>query len=216
MSRDILVYRGLYFVTDRGLSRKSVVEDVTSAISAGVKIVQYREKEFGFDEQVGEARELRRVTKEKGVLLIINDDVEIALEVEADGVHIGQDDTSYAEARKVLGSGKIIGVTVHNVSEAVLAEKMGADYLGVSPIFDTTTKLDAGKGSGVELIQRVKKAVRLPIIAIGGINYNNLEEVMGAGADGAVAMSAIIAKDDVSAECKKFIEMMQNDNTWKS
>ena len=207
MDKGILSGRGLYFITDRGLSRKGVVEDVKSAIRAGVKIVQYREKELGKDKILEEAFVLRRLTKENGVLLIINDYVDIAKEVDADGVHLGQDDMSIGDARKVL-NGSIIGISTHNFEQALAAEKEGADYIGVGPIFETTTKPGV-EPVGVELIKKVKKAVKLPIIGIGGINLDNLRDVMSAGANCAAAMTAIIPKEDVFDECKQFIGVIR-------
>jgi len=134
--------------------------------------------------------------------------VDICLAVDADGVHLGQDDMPYETARKLLGN-KIIGLTVHNVKEAVEAEKKGADYIGVSPIFETTTKKDAGRAAGVRLIEGVKKKVKQPIVAIGGINKGNVAEAIKAGADSAAAISAIVTKEDVKKEVLDFIMIIK-------
>src|SRR3989338_2334027 len=145
-----------YFITDRKLSKKGNIEDIKAAAKAGAKIVQYREKEKSTKEMILEAKEIKSICDENNTLFLINDRVDICLAVDADGVHLGQDDMPYETARKLLGN-KIIGLTVHNVKEAVEAEKKGADYIGVSPIFETTTKKDAGRAAGVRLIEGVKK-----------------------------------------------------------
>ena len=196
----------LYFITDRNLGKKSIPEDVEAVVKAGVKIIQYRDEEIPPKYQVQIAKQLKEICKDKA-LFIINDRVDIALAADADGVHLGQEDFPIEEARKLLGN-KIIGITVHNVEEALEAEKLGADYISASPIFETTTKLDAGKPVGVKLIEDIKKEVKLPIVAIGGINQENIEEVLKAGADGVAMISAIVTKDDVEKECKKVREVI--------
>ena len=200
---------GLYFITDRNLTKKTIISDVISAINAGVKIIQYREKELSTREMYQEAKAIREITKDKGTILIINDRIDIALAVNADGVHIGQDDMPFEIAKEILGADKIIGLTVHNAEEAILAEKLGADYLGVSPIFSTTTKKDAGKPAGLELIKKVKENVKTPLVAIGGINYDNIDEVLKAGIRNVAVISAIVTKDDVESECSKFIRKIK-------
>jgi thiamine-phosphate pyrophosphorylase len=207
MKKDKLKDIDLYFITDSKLTKKTILDDVKSAISGGVKIVQYREKEKPTKEMVEEALKIKKLCADD-VIFLVNDRIDVALAVDADGVHLGQDDMPYETARKLLGD-KIIGLTIHNVEEAVDAEKIGADYLGVSPIFATTTKLDAGKPAGIKLIEDVKNAVNIPFTAIGGINLENIGQVAGAGAKSAVAISAIVTKDDVEKEVKKFIEKLK-------
>lgn len=192
----------LYFITDRKLSKKTVLDDVKAAVKAGVKIVQYREKELSTKDMIKEALEIKGVCKD--IIFLINDRIDVALGVDADGVHLGLDDVPYDIARNILGD-KIIGVTVHNVEEALEAEKMRADYIGVSPIFHTDTKKDAGKPAGLKLIEDVKEAVNIPFVAIGGINLDNINGVVKAGAKSAAVISAIVCKDDVEGECRKFI-----------
>ena len=208
MKKEILKEINLYFITDSKLTKKTVLDDVEAAVKGGVKIVQYREKEKSTKDMVEEALKIKQLCGDN-VILLINDRIDIALAVDADGVHIGQDDMQYDIARRLLGDDKIIGLTVHNVEEALAAERIGADYLGVSPIFATTTKLDAGKPAGIELIEKVKNAVKIPFTTIGGINYGNIDQVAGAGAKSAVAISAIITKDDVEKEVKKFISKLK-------
>jgi len=202
----------LYFITDSRLTRKTVLEDVKSAIRAGVKIIQYREKEKSTGDMIKEAKEISELCKKNNVLFIINDRVDIVLAVDADGVHLGNKDMTYNIARKILGSKKIIGLTVHNIREAVEAERIGADYVGVSPIFETKTKLDAGRPAGLKLIKDIKKAIKIPFVAIGGINENNLGSVMEAGARSVAAISAIVTKDNVEKKCKKFREVITDDS----
>ncbi len=135
---------------------------------------------------------------------MIDDRVDIVLSVNADGVHLGRYDMPYSVARKLLGNKKIIGLTVHSAKEAKEAQRLGADYIGVSPVFATKTKGDAGKPKGVGLIKQIRKQVSIPIIAIGGINLSNAQEVIEAGASALCAISAVVTKPDVKKEIEKF------------
>jgi thiamine-phosphate pyrophosphorylase len=200
--------RGFYFITDAGLSRKGNISDVKDALAAQVKIVQYRNKSASTKEMYVEALELRKICQD--AIFLINDRVDIALGVNADGVHLGQQDLSYQIARRLLGKKKTIGLTVHNAREALLAQKMGADYIGVSPIFSTGTKQNAGKPIGLEMLKKIRKKVSLPIVAIGGINLTNTKEVILAGADGLCAISAVVTKSDVRKEIEKFQELFRS------
>ena len=202
---------GLYFITDSTLTKKSVIEDVKSAIKGGVKIIQYREKNASTKHMLEEANEIKKLCKKYNVIFIINDRIDIKLAVDADGIHLGQDDMPYEIARKLLGKNKIIGVTTHNVEESVQAEKMGADYVGLSPIFSTNTKPDAGKACGTEMIKKVRKHVKIPIVAIGGISESNISQVLRAGAMNIAIISAILAKDDVEKAVKNFITAINHD-----
>jgi len=197
MDKNKLRNIGLYFITDSKLTKKNIFKDVDAAVKGGVRIVQYREKTLRKEEMVEEAKKLKEVCRENDVLFLINDFVDIALEVDADGVHLGLDDMSYEKAREVLGEGKIIGLTAHNKEEAAEFEKLGVDYLGVSPVFDTATKLDAGRGMGVERLKEIISSVNIPCIAIGGINEYNAAEVLKTKVDGIAMISAIVTKDDV-------------------
>jgi len=197
-----------YFITDSRLTKKGIIKDVKSAIDAGVKIIQYREKDKSTKEMISEAAKIKDICKEKAIFLI-NDRVDVALSVNADGVHLGSEDIPYNMARILLGHDKIIGLTVHNIEEAIYAETIGANYVGASPIFKTTTKLDAGKAAGLKLIKDIKKKIDIPIVAISGIDLYNIKDVIEAGADSAVAISAVVTKDDVTKECEKFINMIK-------
>ena len=128
-----------YFITDSNLTKESIFSDVKNAIDAGCKIVQYREKDKNFENKIEDAKKIKALCEGKA-LFIVNDDLDVSLAVNADGLHIGQDDTDYHNARKLLGDNKIIGITAHNVKEAVNAEKLGVDYIGLAPIFKTDTK----------------------------------------------------------------------------
>jgi len=194
--------KGYYFITDAKTSRAGNLNDVKNAVRANVEVVQYREKYKNTHQMYEEAVKLRAICKD--IKFLINDRVDIALAVDADGVHLGNDDLPFSVARKLLGKNRIIGVTAHNLKEAHRAEKLGADYLGVSPIFLTTTKPDAGKPAGLELIRQIKKNVSLPIVAIGGINLSNAKDVVNAGADSLCAISAVVSAADVKAEIEKF------------
>lgn len=199
----IVEIKGYYFITDSELSKNGNLSDVRSAIEAGVAVVQYRSKFNDTDHMLEEACLLREICKERAIF-IVNDRVGIAISVDADGVHLGHGDMPYETARELMGRNKIIGVTVHDLKEAIVAEKKGADYLGVSPVFSTATKKDAGMPCGVELIREIKKNCKIPIIAIGGIALDNAREVIEAGAGAICAISAVVTKDDVKGEIQKF------------
>jgi len=196
--------RGYYFITDAKLSKAGNISDVKNALVAGVTVVQYRNKDGNTKEMYDEALRLKGLCRKAGALFIINDRADVALAVDADGVHIGTDDMPYKAARRILGRKKIIGVTAHNIKEAREAQRSGADYIGASPVFLTDTKPDAGVPAGIELIKAIRRSVRIPIIAIGGINLYNAEEVVSAGADGLCAISAVLTKKDVKKEIKRF------------
>lgn len=202
--------RGYYFITDSALSRAGNLSDVKAAVKAGVKIVQYRNKTGTTQDMLKEAMQLKAMCKKAGAIFLINDRLDIALALGADGVHLGNDDMPYKAARRLLGEKKIIGLTAHNVKEATAAQNQGADYIGVSPVFMTDTKPDAGVPAGIELVKKVRHAVSIPIAAIGGINLYNAPEVVGAGADGICAISAVVTMPDVRKEIEKFQGLWYN------
>jgi thiamine-phosphate pyrophosphorylase len=188
----------LYLVTDtalsRGRSNRSIVE---AAIRGGVTMVQYRDKTASTLRMIEEAAELRDVCRAAGVPFIVNDRVDVALAVDADGVHVGQDDMPAPLARRLIGNGKILGVSVENIGQALRALADGADYVGASPVFSTPTKLDAPSPMGLEGLRSVAKAVPIPVVAIGGINEGNAEAILDCGAAGLAVVSAIVSADDV-------------------
>jgi thiamine-phosphate pyrophosphorylase len=177
-----------------------------AVLRSGVKWIQYREKNKSWDEVYKESVMLRGITKDYQAVFIVNDYADIALSVEADGVHLGQDDLPLKEARNIMGSEKIIGISTHNVKEAREAEKEGADYIGFGPVFHTTTK-DAGNPKGTDMLKEIKKHVSIPVVAIGGINLENLGSVLDTGID-AVAVSSAILRGPVEAHAKKFMEII--------
>jgi thiamine-phosphate pyrophosphorylase len=190
------------FITpDRGDAER-VEEVVGVALKAGIRWVQYRRKSGTRRQLYRQAKKLRELTGRFGALFIVNDFADIALAVKADGVHIGQDDLPLREARKIMG-GKIIGVSTHNLEEALAAEKAGADYIGFGPIFPTDTK-DAGAPKGPGSLVEIKHSVAISVIAIGGINPFNVAKVFSAGCDG-VAVSSGIFRGDITANVTKFL-----------
>lgn len=196
MKKDLPDY-SLYLVTDRRTARgRSLEEVVRDAVEGGVTVVQLREKDASTRDFLELAVGLKAVTGRSGVPLIINDRVDIALACRADGVHLGQDDMNCRVAREIVGSRRIIGVSVSSVEEAVEAEANGADYLGVSPIFDTPTKTDTPPATGLDGLSGIRRAVRLPLVAIGGINLANAAAVIRHGADGIAVVSAIMANPE--------------------
>ena len=184
--------KGYYFITDTRLSRAGNARDVEQALAAGVRLVQHRDKEADTAAMIAEARILRRLCR--SALFLVNDRVEVALAVDADGVHLGQEDLHYREARRLLGGPKIIGITVNTVEQALEAASLGADYLGVSPIFATQTKPDAGEPAGLSLLRAIRLRVSIPLIAIGGITLDNAPDVIAAGADSLCAISAVVTQ----------------------
>ncbi len=190
----------LYLVTDRGLSRgRSNLEVIREAIKGGATAVQLREKNMDSGEFYREALQIREFLRSCGCPLIINDRLDIAIAVDADGVHIGQDDLPLPVARRMLGAGKIIGVSVFTPEEAREAEAMGADYLGLSPIFMTATKPELVRQIGFEGIGPIRRATKLPLVGIGSMNESNACEAVRRGLDGVAVVSAICSSDDVCA-----------------
>jgi thiamine-phosphate pyrophosphorylase len=198
-------FSGFYFITDNSLTKSGIAKDVEDAIKGGATIVQYREKCKDTGPMIEEALGIKKICKGKA-LFLINDRVDVCLAVDADGVHLGQSDMSYTTARRLLGE-KIIGVTVHNLKEAKEAEAIGADYLGLSPIFETKMKSDAGKAVGLKTLKEVAEAMSIPVVAIGGIDLSNAKTVMDAGTTTLCAISATVGKD-VEKEVKKFNEII--------
>ena len=208
MKKDRLKQIDFYLVTDSNLSKNGTLNDVEQALKAGCTIIQYREKNKSKKELINEALIIKKMC-EDNALFLINDMVDIAMALDADGIHIGHNDMPYEIARKLLGDHKIIGLTVHNVKEAAQAETIGADYIGLSPIFETSTKKDAGKACGTTMIREVRKNVRLPIVAIGGITKSNVHEVIEAGSDAAAVISAVVGADNVYRETMDFIKIIK-------
>ena len=186
----------LQLVTDRSLSRgRSLLEVVREAVAGGVTCVQLREKDCTTREFLHEAHLLAEFLKPLGLPLIINDRLDIALAVGADGVHLGQNDMPIGYARSIGLPGWIVGISAESVEDAILAEEEGADYIGVSPVFSTPTKTDTSVPLGLDGLRQIRAEVGIPLVAIGGIHGGNAREVVRAGADGLAVVSAIIAAD---------------------
>ncbi len=187
----------VYVITDRKLAApRSVVEVVQAALRGGATVIQLREKEAPTREMVELGMDLLRVTRPAGVPLIVNDRVDVALAIDADGVHVGQDDMPAALARKLIGPDKILGVSAETVEQALLAQRDGADYLGVGDVYGTPTKPDAGPPIGLEGLRRIVEAVDIPVVGIGGITPDNAAAVIEQGAVGVAVISAVFAAPD--------------------
>jgi thiamine-phosphate pyrophosphorylase len=198
----------LYLVTDRKLAgSRSLADIVREAIAGGVTLVQLREKSLPHAEFVKEAHTLTEVCHAQGIPLIVNDDVDVALEAGADGVHLGQSDASPQEARARLGSGAIIGLSVENVGQTCAAAALDIDYLAASPVFATPTKTDTAPPLGLEGVQTIRRLCDKPLVAIGGINLSNALTVLRAGADGIAVVSALMAATDPRHAAKDFANL---------
>jgi len=195
----------LYVITDPKASRgRTHLQVAEAAIVGGADVLQLRDKEASSGRLYRVALQLRKLTRDAGIPFIVNDRLDIALAVDADGVHVGQADLPASVARNIMGPGMLLGVSVDTVEEAVLAEKDGADYLGVGPVFEAReTKPDAGLPLGVERIALIRSGCGLPIVAIGGINAENARTVREAGADAAAVISAIVAADDIADAARR-------------
>lgn len=197
----------LYAVTDSTwLNGRKLVDDVEDVLKAGATFIQLREKNATYEETVALAREIKKLTDKYHVPFVIDDNVEAAKEVDADGVHIGQSDTEAKRARDILGENKIIGVSAGNLKEAVEAEKNGADYIGIGAMFDTSTKKDHTDMT-FEEAKKITDTVKIPVVAIGGINKNNILELKGTGIDGVAVISAIFAQPDRYSAAKELLEL---------
>ncbi|MCP4252608.1 MAG: thiamine phosphate synthase [Candidatus Scalindua sp.] len=198
----------LYVLISSSIATKSVIETTRLVIDAGADAIQLREKIISDSEFVTLAEEVRDITTKNDTLLIINDRVHVAREVNADGVHLGQHDMSVLEARDVIGGGKIIGVSTHSVVQARQAQKDGADYIAIGPIYPTSTK-DYEPSIGIEIIRKITEAVvNIPIIAIGAITLENLDVVLKAGASRIAVCSAIIGSKDIYFSTRQFKEKL--------
>ncbi|WP_455716830.1 thiamine phosphate synthase [Anaerosporobacter sp.] len=198
-SEDLL----LYAVTDRSwLNGESLCSQVEKALKGGATFLQLREKELAEEQFLREAIEIKELCKRYHVPFVINDNVNIACKIDADGVHVGQSDMDAGNVREKLGTNKIIGVSAQTVEQALLAERCGADYLGVGAVFPTGTKLDAVEVS-YETLKAICDAVHIPVVAIGGIANDNIIQLKGSGVSGVAVVSAIFASKDIEAETKE-------------
>lgn len=196
----------LYAITDSRLAKKQTIyEQVEEALIGGVTMLQLREKDADYDFVLMEALQIQTICKKYDVPLIINDNVELAKAIDADGVHVGQSDIEAGKAREILGPDKIIGVTAKTVEQAKNAQAAGADYLGSGAVFGTTTKSDA-KPMSIQLLKDIVANVDIPVVAIGGIDETNIEKLAGTGIAGVAVVSGIFAKED----CRKAAEELKS------
>lgn len=199
----------LYAVTDRRwLGGRRLADQVEEALKGGVTFVQLREKDLDEERFLEEAREIKELCGRYGVPFVINDNVDIAQAVDADGVHVGQSDMEAGDVRARLGQDKIIGVSAQTVEQALLAESRGADYLGVGAVFATGSKADASEVDH-ETVKAICQAVHIPVIAIGGITRENVGALAGTGVCGAAVISAIFAQEDVEEGTRKLKEAVR-------
>ena len=201
----------LYAVTDRHwLNGRTLYEQVEEALKGGATFIQLREKDLTEEEFLEEAKKIQQLCKKYRVPFIINDNVKLAKEIDADGVHVGQSDMEALDVRAQLGEGKIIGVSARTVEQALLAEKHGADYLGVGAVFQTGTKTDAREVEH-SVLKEICTKVDIPVVAIGGITQDNVKELSGSGINGVAVISAIFAQKDIetaTAKLKSCVEQI--------
>ena len=199
----------MYVVTDSDLSKgRTDAEVARLAYEGGADAVQLRMKHSDGREMLEQALEIRKVADEYCRFFFVNDRVDIAMASGADGVHLGQSDIPLEVARDLMGETAIIGVSVDNVEQAVAAAEGGADYIGIGAIFNTSTKPDAKQGVGLGAIYEIRQAVDIPIVAIGGINRGNIQDVVRAGADAAAVVSAVVAQDDIRSAAHELRDLI--------
>ncbi|USK58466.1 thiamine phosphate synthase [Peribacillus asahii] len=197
----------LYAVTDRAwLGEQSLAEQVEQTIQGGATFIQLREKNLPYEDFLKEAQQIKKITDAYNIPFVINDNVEVAIACAADGIHIGQDDMDLSTARNMIGDDKILGVSVQTVEQARLAEKSGADYVGVGAVFTTSTKLDA-TALPLRTLEAICQSVSIPVVAIGGINEKNILQLSGSGIDGVAVVSAIFAKQDIKKASQELLAL---------
>lgn len=204
-------YFNLYLITDRTLftAQCHLYLALETALEAGVKAVQLREKDLSIRELLDMAYWMRELTNEFGAQLFINDRVDVALSVKADGVHLGRESIPVEAVRKIAGNTLMIGISTHTIGEAIEAEKNGADFITLGPVYETPSKAKYGKPIGLETLTKVKSGTTLPIFAIGGIKPGNVEEIKGAGADGIALISAILTAQDIKKTTEDLLRVMK-------
>ena len=196
----------LYLITDTSISGFTHAQIVKKAISAGVRTIQLRDKQMSKRELYDQALRVRNLTLQHKVTFIMNDYIDIAMAVRADGVHLGQDDMPIEEARRIVGKKMIIGISTHNLGQAIKAQNQGADYIGFGPMFQTSTK-DAGRPKGLRSLRNICSKINIPVVAIGGISSENIRDVMDVGAD-ACAVISVIQSGDIRANIKRMMRAL--------
>ncbi|OGW53990.1 MAG: thiamine-phosphate diphosphorylase [Nitrospirae bacterium RBG_13_43_8] len=199
---------GLCFITDRKVSGLSYEDMTHKVLLKGVRWIQFRDKKRSRREIYQNAIRLRRLTKDYDAVFVVNDFPDIALCCGADGVHLGQDDLPLKEARKIMGRDRIIGISTHSLEQAAEAERDGADYIGVGPVFPTLTK-DAGRPKGIAMLREIRKQVNIPVVAIGGISLENISSVLQTRVD-AVAVASAILRGDIEKNTERFMDHLRD------
>jgi len=210
----------LYAITDRQWSNCTHDEIVRMLLNGGARFIQLRDKEAGGRELLEQAMACLRLTRNAGATLIINDRVDVALTVGADGVHLGQDDLSVGEAREILGEDKIIGVSTHSIAQFRAALETSANYIAIGPVYPTSTKVNSAAVVGLDLVREARKLTDRPLVAIGGINHKRAPKVIEAGADCVAVISALYplpkkvdlaSKPEITSATRKFLEALNSD-----
>jgi thiamine-phosphate pyrophosphorylase len=200
----------LYFVTDPNLAaERPLLQIVAAAVEGGVTVAQLRDKKAAVRDLLRWGIEMRRIAHHGNAAFIVNDRVDLALALEADGVHVGPEDLPPAQARQLMPKPRWLGVSAGTVREATAAERAGADYLGAGPVFATSTKPDAGQPIGLEGLAAIAAAVAIPVVGIGGIHAMNAASVIGAGASGVAVISALITAEDPQAEARAILDAVR-------
>ena len=197
----------IYLITDRTLSKLSHTQITMKAIASGIRTIQLREKHMSKKELYSEALSMRSLTLKYKTTFIVNDQIDIALAADADGVHLGQEDMPVEEARRIMGKKKIIGVSTHSLKQAINAQEGGADYIGFGPMFQTPTK-DAGFPKGLKVLREIRRHIEIPIVAIGGIAPENVSSVLEEGADAAAVIAAVL-KGDIAENIAKLLKAVK-------
>lgn len=202
LTKDYFLKPRLCLITDRKLSKRPLIESINEAVSAGVDIIQLREKDLPAKEYFELARQIKIICENHPAIFIINNRVDIALAVDADGVHLGWQSLPFHIVKHLLGKNKIIGISTHSKDEAVSAQEKEADYITLGPVFPTASKDGLIKPLGCNNFIEIKKYLHVPVLAIGGINENNTEEIIKAGADGIAVISAVLQSENISKTIK--------------
>ncbi len=212
MKKNLTDKLRIYLVTDRKKTKYPLVKVIKEALKGGVKAVQLREKDLSSKEMYELAKEIKTITEKKNALLIINDRIDIALAADADGVHLGWQSMPIKESRGILGKKKLIGVSTHSLNEAVLAQKNGADFITFGTIYPTSSKQGLTDFKGPEAIKKIRKKIKIPLIAIGGIKEDNIKNVISNGADGVAVISAIMGAKKPCEAAKGLICKLESFN----
>jgi thiamine-phosphate pyrophosphorylase len=202
---------GLYVITDENLSDGMPHAEIARlACEGGADVIQLRGKNMNKAELLRAAKEIRKITSHHGALFFVNDHIDIAIASEADGVHLGQDDMSLENAMRITQMTMMIGISVSTLEEARAAERGGADYIGFGPIFETSSKHDAGSAVGLKFLRLMKNSVNIPVVAIGGITKENIADVILSGADGAAVISAVVSQKDIRKAAEELKTIILN------